>query len=370
MRRIATITIVVAALVFVMSAATVSAAESAAESDFARAVVIDVVEDGERDEADARTWFRTLRVRIADGPQRGATVEVRDEGIVGTDPYLRVRVGDAIVVERAGEAYHLHDRARLRALVWILIAFLAVAVAVGRLRAIAACVGLAFSITVLMRFMVPRIAAGASVTATVLAGSALILIVSLTLAHGFRRRTVVALIATMITLGIATGLASLAVAIARLSGLGSEEAFFLTDGPFRGVDLRGLLLGGMIIGTLGILDDITTGQAAVVEELAAANPTLRRTDLYRRGRSVGQEHIAALVNTIALAYAGAALPLLLLFTARQGTPFWVVANSEAIAQEIVRTVVGSTALILAVPITTAIATWTFRRESSGANATG
>jgi uncharacterized membrane protein len=357
------------AILFFASAAMVSAAEPTAGGTFARAVVTDVVEEGEQDAVGTRMWFRTLRVRIADGPQRGTIVEVRDEGVVGIDPYLRVRTGDAIVVERAGETYHLHDRARLRALVWILIAFLVVAVTVGRLRAVAACAGLAFSIVVLLRFIVPRIAAGASVTATVLVGSALILVVSLTLAHGFRRRTAVALVSTMVTLGIATGLASLAVAIARLSGLGSEEAFFLADGPLRGVDLRGLLLGGMVIGTLGILDDITTGQAAVVEELAHANPSLRRADLYRLGRSVGQEHIAALVNTIALAYAGAALPLFLLFTAQRGTPFWVVANSEAIAQEIVRTVVGSIALILAVPITTAIAAWIFRREPGGSGAT-
>ena len=127
-------------------------------------------------------------------------------------------------------------------------------------------------------------------------------------------------------------------------------------------NLRGLLLGGIILGALGVLDDITTGQAAAVDELRRANPAFPVRELYRRGLSVGTEHITSLVNTLFLAYAGASLPLFILFTIYDEAPLWVTLNSEFIAEELVRTLVGSVALILAVPITTILASF-FARYS-------
>jgi len=143
----------------------------------------------------------------------------------------------------------------------------------------------------------------------------------------------------------------------QLLGLGSEEAMFLQLDPSLTLNLQGLLLSGIIIGTLGVLDDVTASQAAVVDEISKANESLGFKELYKRGLSVGHEHIAALVNTLFLAYAGAALPLFLLFYINKTQPLWVILNGELIAEEIVRTMVGSSALVLAVPITTALAAY-------------
>jgi uncharacterized membrane protein len=136
--------------------------------------------------------------------------------------------------------------------------------------------------------------------------------------------------------------------------MGSEEAFYLQFAPGASINLRGLLLGGIIIGVMGILDDITTAQTAVVEQIYHANPTLSARELYQRGSIVGREHILSLVNTLVLAYTGASLPLILLFKIYE-RPAWVTLNSEIIMEEIIRMLVGSITLIIAVPITTFIA---------------
>jgi len=191
-----------------------------------------------------------------------------------------------------------------------------------------------------------------------LVGSMGILFFSLYLSHGFNKRTSVALVGTFITLIIATLAALVAVFSAQLFGLGSEEAISLLQGPLKNIDLQGLLLGGMIIGALGVLDDITTAQSATVEEIHRADPKLDVTELFKRGMSVGKEHIASLINTLALAYVGASLPLMILLSQRK-FPFWVLLNSEFIVEEVLRTVIGSFALILAVPITTILAARVF-----------
>lgn len=152
----------------------------------------------------------------------------------------------------------------------------------------------------------------------------------------------------------------LAVDFAHLFGLGSEDAVNLSLGQFGNIDLRGLLLGAMVIGVLGILDDVTTAQTATVEELSKANHRLGMMELYRRGISVGQEHIASLVNTLVIAYAGAAFPIFIfIHTATQ--PLWVILNNETMAEEIVRSLVGSATLILAVPISTLLAAWIYSK---------
>jgi len=163
------------------------------------------------------------------------------------------------------------------------------------------------------------------------------------------------MLSTLITLGISIGLATFFVNISRLLGQGSEDAMFLANSSLGEINLQGLLLAGIIIGTLGVLDDITTAQTSVVGELRLANPTLSKHELHKRALVVGKEHISSLVNTLVLAYAGASLPLFLLFSAYPDTPFWYSLNSQFISEEVVRTLVGSTALILAVPISTYIA---------------
>jgi uncharacterized membrane protein len=222
--------------------------------------------------------------------------------------------------------------------------------------------GLVASAAIIVWFIVPRIIGGADPLWTSLLGCIAIACVSLFLAHGFNKRTGIAFAATLITLGISAFAAVEAVSFTHLFGMGSEESLYVL-GDLPGLSLKGLLLGGIMLGLLGVLDDITTAQSAVVDELKQANPELDFKELYRRGLSVGREHIASLINTLFLAYAGVALPLFLLFSLNKGQPLWTVFNNEMIAEEIVRTLVGSACLILAVPITTALAAYAFRKKA-------
>lgn len=275
-------------------------------------------------------------------------------------------VGETVVLVRergdGAEGYFITDAYRLPGVYAILFFFAFLAVMLGRRRGAGALLGLAMSIAVITFFIVPAITRGANPFLVSIAGAAVILFASLFLAHGFRRRTVAAFFGTVISLGFAVAFSSLFVSLARLSGTGTEEAVMAGTEIGVALNLKGLLLAGMIIGALGVLDDVTASQAAAVDEISKANPMLSSRELYRRGVSVGREHIAALVNTLALAYAGAALPLFLLFAVSREVPLWVVANSESVVEEIIRTIVGSTALLLAVPITTAIAAGMLQRN--------
>jgi uncharacterized membrane protein len=144
------------------------------------------------------------------------------------------------------------------------------------------------------------------------------------------------------------------IGLTHLTGFGSEEAMFLNQGFATRIDLRGLVLSGILIRALGVLDDLVTTQASAVFELHMANPALRCAELYSRAMRVGQDHVAATVNTLVLAYTGAALPLLLLVL-QAGEGFGAFINREFITEEVVRTLVGSLGLISAVPLTTILA---------------
>lgn len=215
--------------------------------------------------------------------------------------------------------------------------------------------GLAVSFLVLLGFVLPAIMHGESPLWVAIVGSAAIMFSVLYITHGISVPTSIAVLGTLGAL-ILTGLLGLAVTgWMKLNGSGSEETILLNS-ALPGVDLRGLLLAGIIIGTLGVLDDVTVTQTAIVGELAAADPRLPGRQLYRRAIRVGRSHIGSAVNTIILAYAGASLPLLLLIAASSTRP-WDVLTSQAIAIEVVRGVVGTLGLVAAVPITTALASW-------------
>ncbi len=323
-----------------------------------RAVVEKILEEGTFNLGGAyKQPYQKVRVKLLTGPQAGQEVDID----YGKDSEIResqkVKVGDTIVVLQShalegATQYFIADRYRLPAVLVMVAIFLLVTVFFGRLKGLTSILGLALSIGVLIWFVIPRIVAGANPLWTCVLGAIMIVLVSLYLAHGFNKRTSIALLSTLLTLGVSVGLASLAVQFAKLSGMGSEDAFYLQTDFLHGLDLRGLLLGGIIIGALGVLDDVTTGQAAAVDEIHNADPKLPFTELYKRGLSVGKEHIASLVNTLALAYVGASFPLLLLFATNHDQPLWFVVNGELVMEEVVRTLVGSMALLIAVPLTT------------------
>jgi uncharacterized membrane protein len=192
-----------------------------------------------------------------------------------------------------------------------------------------------------------------------------LLSVSTYLTYGLRFKAHAAVVGMMVSLALTGGLAWLFVGWTRLTGMGVEESAFLVMEFGSDIDLRGLVLGGIIIGSLGVLDDVCVGQASAVFELIKANPRMGWLDLFRSSLNIGTDHIAAMVNTLLLAYVGGAMPLMLAFVIYQ-EPLLRRLNREPVAEEIVRTLVGSAGLVLAVPITGLIASllarWTFRSE--------
>ncbi|MGY1606282.1 MULTISPECIES: YibE/F family protein [unclassified Geodermatophilus] len=264
--------------------------------------------------------------------------------------------GDTIVLTRdpgaeGGTSYQFSDVERSTPMLALAIAFALVTVAVARLRGLAALVGLAFAFFVLLQFVLPALLAGSSPTLVSLVGSAAIMFVVLYLAHGFSARTTTALVGTLFGLALVTGLGAASVAAARLTGLTSEETTqLLTYDPT--LDFSGLVIAGVVVAGLGVLNDVTITQASALWQLHEVDPAMGWRALYRRGMAVGRDHIASTVYTIVFAYAGAALPLLLLFEI-YAQPAGVVLTSSALAEEVIRTLVGAIALVLAVPVTTA-----------------
>jgi uncharacterized membrane protein len=295
--------------------------------------------------------------RLGAGPDTGTVVvqtfsDLPGDGFSVCDAVVLGLVPDAPIEFR----YQFLDRQR-RGVLWIVAAAFALAVvALGRMRGLAALAGLGISLVVLLRFILPAILDGKPPVLVAVVGSAAIAYVALYLAHGFTLKSTVALLGALSALALTALLSAVTVAAAGLTGLATEESFYLrlfsTD-----LDFQGLVLAGIVLGALGALDDVTVTQASSVAEVRAANPDLVPRDLMHAGMRIGRDHIASTVNTLLLAYAGAALPLLVLFVL-SGQSLGTVVNSEAVATEVIRTLVGSIGLIAAVPLTTWLAAYT------------
>ncbi len=271
---------------------------------------------------------------------------------------LHFKAGDSVLVTRNdtpdGPQYFVADYARVFPL-WILVgAFALFVVLVGRIQGMTSLLGMAASFLVIVRFVIPGVISGHDPVTICLIGAVIILSTSVFLAHGVNSKSSVALIGTAISLFVAVVAGAAAVGFAHLSGLAEEESATLRILTSGHINAQGLLLGAMIIGSLGVLDDVAMAQSSSVFELHEANADLSRGELYRRAMNIGRDHISATVNTLFLAYAGAALPLLMLLSL-QTDSFGVLLNREFLATEIVRTVVGSFGIIASVPVTTAIA---------------
>jgi uncharacterized membrane protein len=250
-------------------------------------------------------------------------------------------------------AYLVTDFRRERPLLLLFALFVFAVLSFGRLQGARALLGLALTFLIITLFIVPAILSGRDPVPVALVGAVVIMIVTLYLSHGFSRKTTAAVVGTAAALALTGALAVIFVAAAQITGFTSEEAR-LANVEVGGLSLTGLLLAGIIIGGLGVLDDVTMSQSSTVFELHRANPAAQFGDLLTGALTVGRDHIAATVNTLFLAYAGAALPLLILFVTGID-PLGTIVTSEIVAVEIVRTLVGSIGLIAAVPLTTALA---------------
>ena len=286
---------------------------------------------------------------------------------VVTDTVARLEVGDRVVLGYQPDAapefrYTYLDRQHRPVLMWLALAFAAVVVLMGRMRGLAALVGLVGSVVVLLQFVIPAILDGRNPVFVAIVGSGAIAYLALYAAHGFTRMTTVALLGTLAALALTALLSWIVIGAAHFTGLTAEESFIISvAGHF---DLSGLILAGVVMGALGAIDDITVTQASTVWELHAVRPDLGKAGLIRSGLKVGRDHVASTVNTLLLAYAGAAMPLLLFFVLADQS-LGTVLNAEVVAVEVVRTLVGSIGLVSAVPFTTWLAAVFASEEFAG-----
>lgn len=297
----------------------------------------------------------SVTIQLTGGPERGKRVDTEIPGGPGA-PTLRA--GDKVVVlfladALSGQPYQVIDHQRSMPLLALALAFVFAVVAFGRWRGLRALAGLAVTFSVLLLFIVPAILNGQAPLLTAIVGSAVIMLSVLFLTHGFNLTTAVAVLGTLASLTVTGVLSAVSTWATRLTGVANEEASFL-NASFQDVNMQGLLLAGILIGSLGVLDDVCVTQAATVTELTRANPDLTYGQTYQAATRIGRAHIASVINTIILAYAGASLPLLILLAAGD-QPVGELLTSQFLAEEIVRSAVGTIGLITAVPITTALA---------------
>jgi len=302
--------------------------------------------------------------RLNAGPDAGSTINAV---FVVSETSPSFSVGERVVMDyqegvQPEFRYSYHDRQRRPVLLWLGVAFAVAVVALGRMRGFAALLGLGASVVVLLQFVIPAILDGRDPLWVAIVGATVIAYLALYAAHGFTRMTTVALLGTLAALGLTAMLSWLAVSAAQFSGYTADEAFILS---FAGnFDLSGLILAGIVLGALGAIDDITVTQASTVWELHALRPDLNQAALIRSALKVGRDHVASTVNTLLLAYVGAAMPLLL-FLVLSSQSMGTVLNSEIVAVEVVRTLVGSIGLVSAVPITTWLAAVFVTEEFGG-----
>jgi uncharacterized membrane protein len=305
----------------------------------------------------------TVTIELSEGAEAGETFTFD----YSSAPRARsVREGDQVIVGKGAEPqgeptpgasppspYFFVDFDRRVPLLALGVLFSIVVIALSRWRGLAALAGLGVSLIVLAKFVLPAILEGREPLAVAVVGGAAIMFLALYLAHGLSAATTTAVLGTLASLFLTATLALLFVDLSAFTGLGSEEAAFLQISQQQ-VNLEGLLLASIIIGTLGVLDDVTVTQASAVWELQRANPGYGLRNLFGAGIRIGRDHIASTVNTLVLAYAGASLPLLILFSVSDRALDQVV-NTEIVAEEVVRTLVGSIGLVASVPITTGLA---------------
>lgn len=352
-------------LCFFLLAPSQLAAQNTLHEDFKETIAAEVVSVAETRTrtvpgTDTIVSIQEITVRLKDGTKAGELATFANE-------FAELKPGDAVFVNRtetiAGDEYFiLMDVDRRLPLLYLAIGFVIFTILLTGWQGVRAITSLGLSIAAIIFLLVPALLAGWNPALASLLIAGLILGVVIFFTHGFNPRSYIAFSGTWAAVSVTCLLSYLTVNWLHLSGFSSEGAITLNFATSGSLDLSGLLLGGIIIGLLGVLDDVSITQASVVQELKAANAKLAAVELYQRAIRVGKDHIGSLINTLALAYVGVALPLILLFS-RAESDIFITLNQEIVATEITRILLGSIGLVLAVPITTAIAAWYFGKQT-------
>ena len=302
---------------------------------------------------DVTSDYQSLQVKTLEGPDADKVLTVEND-------YAQLQAGDlfyltdTIRVEDNVEVYSVDEPYRWPTLYFFTGLFVLLVLLVGGLQGLRGLLSLIGSILVIVYVLLPAILHGFSPLLASIAVSSCIIVIGSYITHGFNKTTSAAVLGMIVTVILTGVLAFAAVHFSKLTGFESENAVYLNLNTRGHIDIIGILLGGIMIGVLGVLYDVAIGQAISVEELHRIAPHVPRRKIFARAIRIGREHIGALVNTLAIAYVGASLPLLLLFSQSAG-PAPIILNREIFATEIIRTLIGSTGLVLAVPITTLLA---------------
>jgi uncharacterized membrane protein len=304
---------------------------------------------------DVQSVYQTIKAEILEGDKKGEVVTIEND-------YLVLEKGDKFFLRHSidgmdgREMYSVRDVDRQGVILGFIILFAIVIIIFSGRQGVRSLISLAGSFFVILYVLVPGLLKGYPPVLTSIAIAAVILFLAIFLTHGFNRESAVAFTGTVMAVILTGVLAYLGVELASLSGFATDEAVYLNFNTRGMLDFTGLLLGGIMIGVLGVLDDIAITQAAIVSELYNSASHLSIKEIYMKAIRVGKEHVGALVNTLALAYTGASLPLLLLFSTSDSSMGSII-NQEIFATEIIRTTVGSIGLVLTVPITTLLAVY-------------
>jgi uncharacterized membrane protein len=338
-------------------------AQIPAQPELFEARVIEIVKEETHTREDGSTYLQqNLKLRGLSGDWKDKEVVfegISEFDVIGSKTY---RAGDTVIAAHSvtsdgQDTFYITDYVRSPALYWLVIIFVAVAIAVGRWKGIRSLISLLVSFFIIVYGILPAILAGTNPLAVGIIGSFFILLFLIYTTEGFNIKAHLAIASIIISLAAVSILAMAFTALARLSGMSQEEVLFLVDAGRGTINFSGLLLAGILIGTLGAMDDVVISQIEAVAQLKLANPNMKQTELFFRAFTIGRTHMGAMINTLFLAYAGAALPLLLLFSLKQ-EPFLTVSqiiNNEMIATEIVRTLVGSIGIVLSIPVATFLA---------------
>ncbi len=335
-------------------------------AEFIKGEVVNVIDHGETEVFGETHIQQEIQVKYLSGSEKGTRTTISPDNMSVVTEAQKYKVGEKVVLQQTTDLLQIREKWRLP---YVLIAFglfFGIVLLITKTRGIFSILGLVFSVFLIAFFLIPGILHGKDPLLLSLITCILITGGSIYLSHGLKKRTHVSVISTFLVLIFSFGLAFASLPFTKLFGLGTEQAYYLFVGLGE-IDLRGLLLGGIMLGTVGLLDDVTTTQCATVDEIQKAGKNLSFFELFKQGMSVGQEHIASMINTLALAYVGAGLPLFLLIAMNNDSPWWVILNSEFVVEEIIRTLVGSTALLLAVPISTALAAKVFGNTEGNTN---
>ncbi|MDD3648047.1 MAG: YibE/F family protein [Candidatus Dojkabacteria bacterium] len=307
--------------------------------------------------AEGECYFFKLKILNEDkaGETVDSTVAVADDPKITTYNYKvgqKVYLSEIKIGEETG--FGVKEPVRKSSFIALILIFVISVTLIGGIQGLSSLLGLVISFITIIALIIPLIISGTNPILASILGGSIIMTTSIYLSHGFNKKTTLALAGTLIALIITGFLGVIFSNLSQLTGFASEEATFLTQTVDKALNMKGILLASIIIGGIGILDDITVSQASIIMELFNANPSLSWKELFKRSMKVGKDHIASMVNTLVLAYTGSALPIVMLFYA-SGASIDEITNFEPVAEEIVRTLVGSIGLISAVPITSLIA---------------